>query len=69
MSTESSLQNNGSSSTLNPTIVNGTPSTLAATTGAVPEAYTGTMSQPVVNASSLASNPFGGFGHSLSYNV
>jgi hypothetical protein len=35
----------------------------------VPEAYTDTMAQLVVNASSLASNPFGGFGHSLSYNV
>jgi hypothetical protein len=69
MSTESSLQNTGSSSTPNPTIVNGTPSTPAATTVAVPEAYTGTMARPVVNASSLASNPFGGFGHSPSYNV
>ena len=27
------------------------------------------MARPVVNASSLASNPFGGFGHSSSYNV
>jgi hypothetical protein len=27
------------------------------------------MAQPVVNASSLTSNPFGGFGHSPSYNV
>jgi hypothetical protein len=69
MSTESSLQNTGSSSTPNPTIINGTPSTPAAATVAVPEAYTGTMARPVVNASSLASNPFGGFGHSPSYNV
>jgi hypothetical protein len=38
-------------------------------TVAVSEAYTGTMARPVVNASSLASNPFGGFGHSPSYNV
>jgi hypothetical protein len=35
----------------------------------VPEAYTGTMARPVVNASSLASNPFGGLGHSSGYNV
>jgi hypothetical protein len=69
MSTESSLQNTGSSSTPNPTIVNCTPSTPAAATVAVSEAYTGTMARPVVNASSLASNPFGGFGHSPSYNV
>jgi hypothetical protein len=27
------------------------------------------MDRPVVNASSLASNPFGGFGHSSVYNV
>jgi hypothetical protein len=27
------------------------------------------MAWPIVNASSLTSNPFGGFGHSLSYNV
>jgi hypothetical protein len=69
MSTEPSLQNTRSSSTPNPTIVNGTPSTPATTTVAAPEAYTGTMAWPIVNASSLASNPFGGFGHSLSYNV
>jgi hypothetical protein len=69
MSIESSLQNTGSSSTPIPTIVNGTPSTLAATTVAVSDAYTGTMSRPVLNASSLASNHFGGFGHSPSYNV
>jgi hypothetical protein len=43
MSTESSLQNNRSSSTPNPTIINGTPSTPVATTVAVSEAYTGTM--------------------------
>jgi hypothetical protein len=69
MSTKSSIQNTGSSSTPIPTIVNGTPSTPAATIVAVSEAYTSTMARPVVNASSLASNPFGGFGHSLSYNV
>jgi hypothetical protein len=69
MSTESSIQNIGSSSTPNPTIVNFTPSTPTVATVAVPEAYTGTMAQPVVNASSLASNPFGGFGHLSSYNV
>jgi hypothetical protein len=69
MSTESSLQNTGSSSTPNPTIVNFTPSTPAASTVVVPEAYTGTVVCPIVNASSLASNPFGGFGHSPSYNV
>jgi hypothetical protein len=34
----------------------------------VSEAYTGTMAQPLVNSLSLASNPFGGFGHSPSYN-
>jgi hypothetical protein len=33
------------------------------------EAYTGTMARPIVNASSLSSNPFGGFGHLPSYNV
>jgi hypothetical protein len=43
MSTESSLQNTGSSSNPNPTIVNFTPSTPAATTVTVPKAYTGTM--------------------------
>jgi hypothetical protein len=69
MSTKSSLQNTGSSSTPNPTIVNFTPSTPVAAAVAVPEAYTGTMARPVVNASSLASNPFWGFGHSPSYNV
>jgi hypothetical protein len=69
MSTESSLQNTRISSTPIPTIVNGTPSILAATTVTVLEAYTSTMAQPVVNSSSLASNPFGGFGHSLGYNV
>jgi hypothetical protein len=60
MSIESSLQNIGSSSTPNPTIVNYTPSTPAAATVAVLEAYTGTMAQLIVNASSLTSNPFGG---------
>jgi hypothetical protein len=69
MSIDSSPQNTRSSSTPNPTIVNCTPSTPAIAIVAVPEAYTGTMAQPVVNASSLASNPFGGFGYSLSYNV
>jgi hypothetical protein len=69
MSTEPSLQNTGSSSNPNPTIVNFTPSTLSATTIAVLEAYTSTMDQRIVNASSLASNPFGGFGHSPIYNV
>jgi hypothetical protein len=69
MSTESRLQNTGSSSTPNPTIINGTPSTPATTTVAVLKAYTSTMTRPIVNASSLASNPFGGFGHSSSYNV
>jgi hypothetical protein len=66
---ESSLQNTGSSSIRIPTIINGTPLTPAATIVAGPKDYTGTMARPVVNASSLASNPFGGFGHSLSYNV
>jgi hypothetical protein len=69
MGVESSLQNTGSSLTPIPTIINGTPSTPAATTVAVLEAYTGTMAWPIFNASSLASNPFGGFDHSLSYNV
>jgi hypothetical protein len=69
MSTGSSLQNTRSSSTPNPTIINGTPSTPTIATVAVSEAYTGTMVRPIVNASSLALNPFGGFGHSLSYNV
>jgi hypothetical protein len=69
MSTESSLHNTGSSSTPIPTIVNNTPSTPATTTVAVSKADTGTMARPVVNASSLASNPFGGFGHLPSYNV
>jgi hypothetical protein len=53
MSTESSLQNTGSYSTPIPTIVNGTPSTPAVATVAVPEAYAGTMARPVVNDSSL----------------
>jgi hypothetical protein len=69
MSTESNIQNTRSSSTPISTIINGTPSTPTATTVAVSEAYTGTMAQPVVNASSLASNPFGGFCYSPSYNV
>ena len=69
MNTESSLQNTGSSLTPIPTIVNGTPLNPATTTVAVSKAYTSTMAWPVVNASSLASNPFGGFGHSPSYNV
>ena len=69
MSTESILQNTRSSWTPLPTIINGTPSTPTTTTIAGLEAYTGTMARPVVNASSLASNPFGGFGHSLIYNV
>jgi hypothetical protein len=69
MSTESSLQKTGSSSTPNLTIVNCTPSTPASATVTVSKAFTGTMAQPIVNALSLASNPFGGFGHSLSYNV
>jgi hypothetical protein len=69
MSTESSLQNTGSSSTPNPTIINGTPLTPISITVAVMEAYTGTMARPLVNASSLPSNPFGGFVHSPSYNV
>jgi hypothetical protein len=69
MSLESSLQNTGSSSTPNPTIVNYTHLTSSSTTVVVSEAYTDTMAWPVVNASSLASNPFGGFGHSSSYNV
>jgi hypothetical protein len=64
MSTEPSLQNTRSSSTPNPTIVNGTPSTPATATVAASEAYTDTMAQPIVNALSLASNPFGGFFHS-----
>jgi hypothetical protein len=69
MSTESSLQNTRISSTPNPTIVNFTPSTPAATTVTMSEAYTGTMAQLIVNALYLASNPFGGFVHSSSYNV
>jgi hypothetical protein len=69
MSTESSLQNTRSSSTPIPTIVNGTPSVFATTTVAVSKAYTGTMARPIVNASYLASNPFGGLGHSSGYNV
>jgi hypothetical protein len=69
MSTKSSLQNTGSSSTPIPTIINGTPSTFAATTVVGLEAYTSTMARPVVNASSLSSNPFGGLGHSSGYNV
>ena len=69
MSTKSSIQNTGSSSTPNPTIINGTPWTPAAATVAVSKAYTDTMDQPIVNASSLTSNPFGGFSHSSSYNV
>jgi hypothetical protein len=69
MSTKSSLQNTWISLTPNPTIVNGTPSTPAAATVTVLETYTSTMARPVVNYSSLASNPFGGFGHSSSYNV
>jgi hypothetical protein len=69
MSNESSLRNNGSSSTPITIIVNGTPSTPATTTVAVSETYTSNMAQPVVNASYLTLNPFGGFGHSSSYNV
>jgi hypothetical protein len=59
ISTESSLQNTESSLTPIPTIINGTPSTPVATIVAGPEAYTSTMAQPIVNASSLSSNPFG----------
>jgi hypothetical protein len=69
MSTESSIQNTGSSSTPISTIINGTPSTPTTTTIVGSEAYTGTMAHPVVNDSSLASNPFGGLGHSSGYNV
>ena len=69
MSIESSLHNTGSSLTPITTIVNGTPSTPIVATVAVSEAYTSTMARPVFNASSLASNPFGGFSHSLGYNV
>jgi hypothetical protein len=69
MSTESSLHNTGISSTPNTTIISGTPSTPATSTVAVLEAYTGTMAQPIVNSSSLSSNPFGGFDHLPSYNV
>jgi hypothetical protein len=69
MTTESTPQNIGSSSTPNPTIFNCTPLTPTTTIVAVSEAYTGTTARPVVNASSLASKHFGGFGHSPSYNV
>jgi hypothetical protein len=69
MSIEFSLQNTGSYSTPIPTIVNGTPLTPTTTTVAVLEAYNSTMARSVVNASCLASNPFGGFVHSPSYNV
>jgi hypothetical protein len=69
MSTKSILQNTKSSSTPIPTIVEGTPLTPTTIAVAVPEAYTSTMAQPIVNDSSLASNPFGGFGHLLHYNV
>jgi hypothetical protein len=69
MSIDSILQNTGISLTPIPTIVNGTPSTLATATVAVSEAYIDTMARPVVNASSLALNHFGGLGHSPGYNV
>jgi hypothetical protein len=69
MSIDSGLQNTGSSSNPIPTIVNGTPSTPTTSTVAVSDAYTSTMARPVVNVSSLAWNPFGGFGHLSGYNV
>ena len=69
MSTDSSLQNTRNSLTPIPNIVNSTPSTPATTIVAVMEDYIGTMARSLVNALSLASNPFGGFGHSLTYNV
>jgi hypothetical protein len=68
MSTEPSLQNIGSPSTPTPTIVNGTPLTPATIMDVVLEALIITMAQPMVNAQSLASNPFGSLGHSPGYN-
>jgi hypothetical protein len=69
MSTEPSLQNTASPSTPTPTIVNGTPLTPATTMVVVPGTPIITMARPIVNAQSLASNPFGSLGHSSSYNV
>jgi hypothetical protein len=69
MSIEPSLQNTGISLTHTPTIVNGTPSTLATKMVVVSEAPIITMDQLIVNAQSLRSNPFGSLGHSPRYNV
>ena len=69
MSTELSHQNTGSPSTPTPTIFNGTPSTLVTIMVVVSEAPIITISSPIVNSQSLASNPFGSIGHSLGYNV
>jgi hypothetical protein len=69
MSTETSIYNTGIPLTPTPTIVNGTPSNPATTMVVVPEAPIITIAYPIVNAQSLALNPFGSLGHSPSYNV
>jgi hypothetical protein len=69
MSTKPSLQNTGSPSNPTPTIVNDTPSTPTTTMVVVLEAPIITMAQPIVNAQSLASNPFRYLGHSSGYNI
>jgi hypothetical protein len=69
MSIELSLQNTRIPSTPTPTIVNGTPSTSATTMVVLSEEPIITIARPIVNAQSLASNPFGSLGHSPGYNV
>jgi hypothetical protein len=69
MSAEPSLQNTGSPLNPTPTIVNDTPLTSATTMVVVLEAPIITTTHPIVNAQSLASNPFGSLGHSPGYNV
>jgi hypothetical protein len=69
MSIEPSLQNTGIPSNPTPTIVNDTPSTPATTMVVVSKEPIITMARPIMNAQSLASNPFGFLGHSPGYNV
>jgi hypothetical protein len=69
MSIEPSLQDIGIPSTPTPTIVNGTPLTPTTIMVVVSEAAIIIMAQPIMNAQSLASNPFGSLGHSPGYNV
>ena len=69
MSIEPSVHNFGSPSTPIPTIVNGTPSTLATSMVVALEVPIVTIPHPIVNTHATASNPFGSLGHTPGYNV